>query len=116
MVKPKFRRPETSEQHVLDHLIVRPITPQERKRYQALMEEHHYLHSHGVSLWQIYTCQYANCEGYCRGNSFYGIFSCCRCRWVDIGRWRQYHQLLSLCKWDDIAEWSCQDWHLQSAA
>ncbi len=45
MVKPKFRRPEPSEQHVLEHLIVRPITPQERKRYQALMEEHHYLHS-----------------------------------------------------------------------
>lgn len=46
MVKPKFRRPEAEEQHVLDHLTVRLITPQERPRYQALMEEHHYLHSH----------------------------------------------------------------------
>lgn len=46
MAKPKFRRPEPEEQHVLDHLSVRLITPQERKRYQALMEEHHYLHSH----------------------------------------------------------------------
>lgn len=46
MAKPKFRRPEPEEQHVLDHLSVRLIKPQERKRYQALMEEHHYLHSH----------------------------------------------------------------------
>src|SRR5437016_3793587 len=46
MVKPKFRRPEPSEQHVLDNLIVRPISPPERERYQTLMEEHHYLHSH----------------------------------------------------------------------
>jgi hypothetical protein len=46
MAKPKFRRPEPQEQHVLDHLSVRLITPQERKRYQGLMEEHHYLHSH----------------------------------------------------------------------
>jgi predicted transposase YbfD/YdcC len=46
MAKPKFRRPEPEEQHVLDHLTVRLIKPQERKRYQALMEEHHYLHTH----------------------------------------------------------------------
>src|SRR5580765_1689939 len=46
MANPKFRRPEPQEQHVLDHLSVRLITPQERKRYQGLMEEHHYLHSH----------------------------------------------------------------------
>lgn len=46
MAKPKFRRPEPEEQHVLDHLTVRLIKPHERKRYQALMEEHHYLHSH----------------------------------------------------------------------
>jgi hypothetical protein len=46
MAKAKFRRPDPQEQHVLDHLTVRLITPQERNRYQALMEEHHYLHSH----------------------------------------------------------------------
>lgn len=46
MAKPKFRRPEPEEPHVLDHLTVRLIQPQERKRYQALMEEHHYLHTH----------------------------------------------------------------------
>ena len=46
MAKPKFRRPEPQEQHVLDHLTVRLITPKERPRYQALMEEHHYLHTH----------------------------------------------------------------------
>ncbi len=37
MAKPKFRRPEPEEQHVLDHLTVRLIKPQERKRYQGLM-------------------------------------------------------------------------------
>jgi hypothetical protein len=46
MSKPKFRRPEPDEQHILDHLTVRPIRPQERRHYDALMKEHHYLHSH----------------------------------------------------------------------
>ncbi len=46
MSKPKFRRPEADEQHILDQLTVRPIRPQERRRYDALMKEHHYLHSH----------------------------------------------------------------------
>lgn len=46
MAQPKFRRPEPEEQHVLNHLTVRLIPPQERKRYQALLQEHHYLHSH----------------------------------------------------------------------
>lgn len=46
MANKKFRRPEPDEQKVLDHLSVRLITPQERFRYQGLMEEHHYLHSH----------------------------------------------------------------------
>lgn len=46
MSKPKFRRPEPDEQHILDYLTVRPIRPQERPRYDALMKEHHYLHSH----------------------------------------------------------------------
>ena len=46
MAKPKFRRPEPEEQHVLDHLTVRLVLPKERKRYQAVMEEHHYLHTH----------------------------------------------------------------------
>ena len=46
MSKPKFRRPEPEEQHVLEHLTVRPIEPKERERYQALMVEQHYLHDH----------------------------------------------------------------------
>lgn len=46
MSKPKFRRPEPDEQHILDHLTVRPVRPQERRRYDGLMKEHHYLHSH----------------------------------------------------------------------
>lgn len=46
MSKPKFRRPERTEQHILEHLTVRPIGPQERSRYDALMKEHHYLHTH----------------------------------------------------------------------
>jgi hypothetical protein len=46
MAKPKFRHPEPDEQHILDHVTVRPIKAQERRRYQALMEEHHYLHTH----------------------------------------------------------------------
>jgi hypothetical protein len=46
MSKPKFRRPAANEQHVLDHLTVRPITTRERRRYDEVMKEHHYLHSH----------------------------------------------------------------------
>ena len=46
MTKPKFRRPEAEEQHVLEHLTVRPIRAAERKRYDELMKEHHYLHTH----------------------------------------------------------------------
>ena len=46
MSKAKFRRPQPDEQHVLEHLTVRLITAAERRRYDALMKEHHYLHSH----------------------------------------------------------------------
>jgi hypothetical protein len=46
MSKPKFRRPEPDEQQILDHLTVRPIRPHERRGYDALMKEHHYLHRH----------------------------------------------------------------------
>lgn len=46
MSKSRFRRPAPDQQHLLDHLRVRPIGPQERPRYDALMREHHYLHSH----------------------------------------------------------------------
>jgi len=48
MSKPKFRRPEPSEQQILEHLTVRPITAQERRRFDALMVEHHYLKSHSL--------------------------------------------------------------------
>lgn len=46
MSNPKFRRPVPAEQHVLEHLRIRLIRPRERRRYQVLMEEHHYLHQH----------------------------------------------------------------------
>ena len=46
MSKPKFRRPEPEEQQILEDLLVRPIRPAERKRYDELMKEHHYLHTH----------------------------------------------------------------------
>jgi hypothetical protein len=46
MSKPKFRRPLTEEQHILDHVVVRPIMAKERRRYDQLMCEHHYLKSH----------------------------------------------------------------------
>lgn len=61
MGKPKFRRPEPDEQHILDHLTVRPIQAQERRRYDALMEEHHYLHSHRLVGQQI--CYVATYRG-----------------------------------------------------
>ena len=46
MTKPKFRRPEAEEQHVLEHLTVRPIRAAGRKRYDELMKERHYLRTH----------------------------------------------------------------------
>ena len=46
MTKPKFRRPEAAEQHILEEVTVRPIRAAERKRYDELMKEHHYLHTH----------------------------------------------------------------------
>src|SRR6266540_7472289 len=48
MSNSKFRRPEASEQKILEHLTVRPITPQERRRFGALMIEHHYLKSNAL--------------------------------------------------------------------
>jgi hypothetical protein len=43
--QPRSRRPTPDEQHVLDHLTVRLVLPQEVRRYDALMVEHHYLKS-----------------------------------------------------------------------
>ncbi len=61
MPKLKFRRPEPDEQQILDHLTVRPIKPQERRRYEALMGEHHYLHSHQLVGQQL--CYVATYRG-----------------------------------------------------
>ena len=61
MSKPKFRRPQPDEQHILDHLTVRPIRPQERRRYDALIREHHYLHSHQLVGQQL--CYVATVQG-----------------------------------------------------
>ena len=43
--RPRFRRPTLDEQQVLDQLEVRLITPEEQARFDALLVEHHYLHS-----------------------------------------------------------------------
>jgi hypothetical protein len=61
MAKPKFRRPEADEQHILEQITVRPIGPQERPRYDALMREHHYLHSHQLVGQQL--CYVATYHG-----------------------------------------------------
>jgi len=61
MSKPKFRRPEASEQQILQHLTVRPITTgQERRRFDELICEHHYLKSNllvGEQLCYVATYQ-----------------------------------------------------------
>lgn len=57
--KPKFGRPEPDAQFMLEHLALRPRTPQERHRCEASLEEHHYLHSHqwvGEQLGYMATC------------------------------------------------------------
>jgi predicted transposase YbfD/YdcC len=41
----RHRQPTPDEQHVLEHLTVRPIQPHEVARYDPLIVEHHYLHS-----------------------------------------------------------------------
>lgn len=61
MSKPKFRRPEPDEQQILDHVTVRLVRPQERRRYDALIKEHHYLHSHQLVGEQL--CYVAICNG-----------------------------------------------------
>ncbi len=61
MSKPKFRRPEASEQPILEHLTLRPITPQERRRFDALMIEHHYLKSNALVGEQL--CYVASYRG-----------------------------------------------------
>ena len=43
MSTPQFRRPLPEEQEVLDGLTVRPIQPQERRRYDELVQTHHYI-------------------------------------------------------------------------
>jgi hypothetical protein len=69
MPKPKFRRPEPEDQQILEHLTVRPVQPQERERYQALMIEHHYLHDHRLVGEQL--CYVATYRG----------------QWLGLGSW-----------------------------
>src|SRR6266850_4080628 len=61
MSNSKFPRPTAPEQHILEHLTVRPITPQERRRFDALMVEHHYLKSHHLVGEQL--CYVATYQG-----------------------------------------------------
>ena len=46
--KSRFRRPAPDEQHVLEHLSVRLLRREEQRRFDALLVEHHYLHSAAV--------------------------------------------------------------------
>jgi len=41
---PRHRRPSADEQHVLEHLTVRPLAPYETERCDQLIVQHHYLH------------------------------------------------------------------------
>jgi hypothetical protein len=43
--KRRFQHPTPEEQDILDHLVVRPIPPEEYARFDALLVEHHYLKS-----------------------------------------------------------------------
>jgi predicted transposase YbfD/YdcC len=70
MPNSKFRRPEPNEQRVLDGLVVRPIKPKERARYQALMIQHHYLHDHQLVGEQL--CYVATYRG-----EWLGLISWC---------------------------------------
>ncbi len=45
MTATRFRRPTNSEHEILRELVVRPLRPAERARFDALLMEHHYLHS-----------------------------------------------------------------------
>lgn len=69
MSKPKFVRPEPEEQQVVAGVTVRLMQPKERVRYQALMEEHHYLHDHRLVGEQL--CYVATYRG----------------RWLALGSW-----------------------------
>ena len=42
---PRFRQPTSTEQEVLEQLEVRLVGPEEQPRCDALLAEHHYLHS-----------------------------------------------------------------------
>jgi hypothetical protein len=48
ITKPSFRRPDAHEQPLLDELSVRLVHPDEQPRFDALLIEHHYLHSAAV--------------------------------------------------------------------
>lgn len=41
----RYRQPSTDEQHVLQHLTVRPVAPHEQERFDQLIVRHHYLKS-----------------------------------------------------------------------
>jgi hypothetical protein len=41
---PRHRQPTADEQHVLEHLTVRPLAPHETERFDQLIVQHHYLH------------------------------------------------------------------------
>src|SRR5512136_20175 len=56
-----IRLPNTQEQAVLDHLVVRPITPEERPRWNELVSTHHYLKN--ATLVGEHLCYVAEYQG-----------------------------------------------------
>ena len=60
MAKP-IRLPNAQEQAVLDQLVVRPITPEERPRWNELVSTHHYLKN--ATLVGEHLCYVAEYEG-----------------------------------------------------
>jgi hypothetical protein len=58
---PPLRLPNASEQQVLQHLVVRPITQAERPRWNAELCAHHYLHN--ATLVGEHLCYVAESQG-----------------------------------------------------
>ena len=56
-----LRLPNAQEQHVLDQLVVRPVTPEERPRWDELVATHHYLQN--ATLVGEHLCYVAEYQG-----------------------------------------------------
>src|SRR2546422_2823838 len=56
-----IRLPNAQEQNVLDHLVVRPVTEEERPRWNELVSTHHYLKN--AALVGEHLCYVAEYQG-----------------------------------------------------